>query len=231
MVKQAPVMVITPHPDDAEFGAAGTVAGLVQSGQDAVYVICTNGDKGTSDRQMKPETLAEIRQQEQRAAAETLGVREVIFLGYSDQALEYTDELRKRLVRLIRMYRPQTVMTVDPYQRYFWWHRDHRICGEAVMDAIFPFARDHLAYPELLEEGLEPHKVTELLLFNAEQPNYRVDITDTFDLKMAALACHKSQLAEFAPEMGERLRQWSEEMAKGEEFALAEAFHRVEMWW
>lgn len=231
MVKQAQVMVVTPHPDDAEFGAAGTVAGLVAQGKAVVYVICTNGDRGTSDRSMKPETLARTRQREQRAAAKVLGVREVVFLGYGDQALEYTPEFRERLVRLLRSYRPETVITVDPHQHYLWWHRDHRICGEAVMDAIFPYARDHLAYPDMLDEGLEPHKVSELLLFNTDNPNYRVDITGTFDKKLAALMCHQSQVAEFSPQLGERLREWAEDSAKEEEYGLAEAFHRVDMWW
>lgn len=231
MAKTAQVMVVTPHPDDAEFGAAGTVAGLVRSGKEVIYIICTNGDKGTSDRQMKVKTLVKIRQQEQRAAAEVLGVRETIFLDYADQALEYTPQFRKQLVRLIRLYRPQTVMTIDPYQRYFWWHRDHRICGQVVMDAIFPYARDHLAYPDLLTQGLEPHKVGELLLFNPEEPNYRVDITGTFDLKLKALACHKSQVAGFDPGMKDMMRQWAEETAREEKFELAEAFHRVDMWW
>ena len=230
-VKPAQVMVVTPHPDDAEFGAAGTVARWVGEGREVIYVVCTNGDKGTSDRQMKPETLTKIREKEQRAAAKLLGVREVIFLGYPDQALEYTPEFRKQVVRLIRLYRPETVVTDDPYRRYFWWHRDHRICAQVVMDAIFPYARDHLAYPDLLEEGLEPHKVRQLLLFNPDDPNYRSDITDTFDLKVAALLCHQSQVADFATGLKEMLRQWAEEMARGEEFELAEAFHRIEMWW
>jgi len=231
MVEPAQVMLVTPHPDDAEFGAAGTVAYLVAEGKEVIYVVCTNGDKGTSDRQLQPEALARIREQEQRAAAGVLGVREVIFLGYPDQALEYTPLFRKQIVRLIRSYRPQTVITVDPYHRYFWWHHDHRICGQVVLDAIFPYARDHLAYPDLLKEGLEPHKVNELLLFNTDNPNYRVNITDTFDLKLAALLCHQSQVADFTSQLKEKLRQWAQETAKEEEFELAEAFHRVDIWW
>ncbi len=230
-VKPRQVMVVTPHPDDAEFGAAGTVACLVKDDKDVVYVICTNGNKGTSDRQTKPEDLARTRQQEQRAAAETLGVKEVIFLGYPDQELEYTPELRKQLVRLIRTYRPETVITVDPYTRYFWWHHDHRVCGQAVMDAIFPYARDHLAYPDLLEEGLGPHKVNEILLFNTEEPDYRVNITDTLDTKLAALRCHRSQTGAFGQELEKRMRQWAQENAREEEYELAEAFHRIDMWW
>ena len=231
MVKKADVLVIVPHPDDAEFGAAGTVAKLVRSDKRVVYIICTNGDKGTSDRQMQPEKLSEVRQAEQRAAAKILGVSEVIFMGYHDQELEYTPEFRKQLVRLIRQYRPQTVITVDPYQRYLWWHRDHRICGEVAMDAIFPYARDHLAYPDLLEEGLEPHKVIELLLMNSESINYRVDITEVYDIKMAAVAAHKSQMAGMTQERIEWLRQRFREIARDEEYELGEGFHRVDMWW
>jgi len=231
MVKQADVLVIVPHPDDAEFGAAGAVARLVKSGKTAAYVVCTKGDKGTSDRQMAPDKLAEIRQAEQREAARILGVSDVVFLGYPDQQLEYTLELRKQLVRLIRQYRPQTVFTVDPYQRYFWWHRDHRICGEVTMDAIFPYARDHLAYPDLLDEGLEPHKVTELLLMNAEEINYRVDITEVWDAKLAALMAHKSQMEEMPAERLEMFKQWSRELAKDEDYELGEGFHRIDMWW
>lgn len=231
MIKPAQVMVVTPHPDDAEFGAAGTVACLVKEGKEVVYIVCTNGNKGTSDRNMKPEKLAEIREQEQKEAARMLGVREVVFLGYNDQELEDTPEFRKRLVRLIRTYRPEMVITVDPHQHYLWWHRDHRICGQAVMDAIFPYARDQAAYPDLLKEGIEPHKVKELLLFNTGKPDYRIDITDTFELKLKALSCHRSQLADFGPELRERLKQWSRETAKEEEYELAEAFNRIDMWW
>jgi len=231
ITQKADVLVIVPHPDDAEFGAAGTVAKLVRGGKIVVYIICTMGDKGTSDRQMKPEKLAEIRQAEQRAAAEILGVSDVIFLGYHDQELEYTAELRKQLVRLIRQYSPQTLITIDPYQRYLWWHRDHRVCGEVTMDAIFPYARDHLAYPDMLEEGLEPHKVTELLLMNSENINYRVDITEVYDIKMAALAAHQSQMAGMTQERIEWLRQRFREIARDEEYELGEGFHRVDMWW
>ena len=231
-VKQAQVMVVTPHPDDAEFGVAGTVARWVKEGKEVVYVVCANGDKGTSDINMKPEKLVKIREQEQLAAAKLLGVREVIFLRHSDQSLEDTPEFRKEIVRLIRMYRPDTVVTADPYRRYIW-HRDHRIVGQVTLDAIFPYARDHLAYPDLLEEGLQPHKVREVLLWAApEDINYRSDITNTYDIKVAALRCHKSQVGDNpSPERKKWLRQWAKKMAEGEDFELAEAFHRVEITW
>jgi LmbE family N-acetylglucosaminyl deacetylase len=234
MTKPAYAMVVTPHPDDAEFGIAGTVARWVKEGQDVVYVVCTNGDKGTSDINMRPEVLAKIREKEQLDAARVLGVREVIFLRHPDQGLEDTYEFRKQLVRLIRLYRPDIVATTDPYLRYKW-HRDHRIAGQVVLDAVFPFARDFLAYPDLVLDGLQPHKVKEILLWSmllfweSQEINYRSDITDTIDLKIAALSCHKSQIAYPLPDLENFLKQQHEAMAQGESFKLAEAFHRVEL--
>jgi len=231
MTKQAQDMVVTPHPDDAEFGLAGTVARWTGEGKDVIYVVCTNGDKGTSDTDVKPDELARIREQEQLAAAKLLGVREVIFLRHADQSLEDTPEFRKEIVRLIRRYRPEIVVTADPYRRYLW-HRDHRITGQVTLDAVFPYARDYLSYPELLEEGLQPHKVREVWFWAAEDPNYRSKITDTFDIKLAALGCHKSQVGNrLPPEMEARLRERAKQMAEGEDYELAEAFHRVELRW
>jgi len=228
-MKPAQVMVVTPHPDDAEFGVAGTAARWAQEGKQIVYVVCTNGDKGTSDNNMKPEDLARIREKEQMAAARLLGVREVIFLRHPDQSLEDTPEFRKELVRLIRIYRPITMVTADPYRRYIW-HRDHRITGQVTLDAVFPYARDLFSYPDLIEEGLQPHKVRELLFWAADDVNYRSDITDTFHLKVAALRCHESQVGHIPPqELEELLKERHREMAEGEEFQLAEAFHRVEI--
>lgn len=229
MTVHADALVITAHPDDAEFGAAGTVARWIREGQTVVYVVCTNGEKGTSDRKLSPERLAEVREKEQLAAAEVLGVREVVFLHYPDQGLEDTADFRKDIVRVIRKYRPGVVITSDPYRRYLW-HRDHRIIGQVVLDAVFPFARDHLAYPTLLEEGLEPHKVKEILFWAAEDINYRVDITETFDLKLAALRCHESQVKELPmPNLESWLRDRCRAMAHGEHFELAEAYYRVEV--
>ncbi len=229
MVETVQVMVVTPHPDDAEFGAAGTVARWAREGKRIVYVVCSSGDKGTSDPNMKPEELVKIREQEQLAAAKLLGVSDVVFLRYIDQALEDTPEFRKDIVRQIRRYQPEIVIAADPYRRYLW-HRDHRISGQVTLDAVFPYARDRLAYPDLLEEGLEPHKVKEVLLWATEDPNYRSDITDTFDIKLAALRCHKSQVGDFI-RVEQWVRQRARDMAEGENFKLAEAFHRVEVWW
>jgi LmbE family N-acetylglucosaminyl deacetylase len=228
MTIKTDMMVVTPHPDDAEFGVAGTVARWTREGKTVIYVVCTNGDKGTSDINMKPQELVKIREQEQLAAARLLGVTEVVFLRYPDQGLEDTHEFRKDLVRVIRQYRPEVVVTASPYRRYMW-HRDHRIASQVTLDAVFPYARDHLSYPDLLEEGLQPHKVTEVWLWADDDINYRSDITDTFDIKMAALECHKSQVGNAPPEMKGHLREWAAEMAKGADFKLGEAFHRVEL--
>jgi LmbE family N-acetylglucosaminyl deacetylase len=229
LTEPAYALVVTPHPDDAEFSIAGTVARWVKEGKDVIYVVCTNGDKGTNDPDMKPGLLARIREQEQLAAARVLGVREVIFLRHPDQGLEDTPEFRKQIVRLIRMYRPEVVATSDPYLRYIW-HRDHRIAGQVVLDAVFPYARDLHAYPDLLLDGLQPHKVKEVLLWAADDVNYLSDISETFDLKMAALLCHKSQVGHFSPrDLEEGLKEQHIKLAKGQTFKLAEAFHRVEI--
>jgi LmbE family N-acetylglucosaminyl deacetylase len=224
-------MVVAAHPDDAEFGAAGSVARWTREGKQVVYVVCTSGEKGTSDRSLKMEQLSEIREREQMAAAKLLGVREVIFLRYPDQGLEDTPVFRKEIVRVLRTYRPEIVVTSDPYRRYLW-HRDHRITGQVTLDAVFPYARDHLAYPDLLAEGLEPHKVEEIWFWASEEVNHRFDVTDTFDLKIAALRCHESQIKEYGEmQVQEWLRQRCMEMAEGEDFLLAEGFHRVEVLW
>jgi LmbE family N-acetylglucosaminyl deacetylase len=221
------ILVIIAHPDDAEFGAAGSVVRWIAEGRSVAYVACTSGEKGTTDRSMSPEALRHIREREQQAAADLLGVRSVAFLGYPDQGLEDTAAFRKHIVQVIRTYRPHTVVTTDPYRRYLW-HRDHRIIGQVVLDAVFPFARDHAAYPDLLAQGYEPHKVKELLFFGAEDINYYIDIKDTFDKKLAALKCHASQMRELnIPEMDTWLRQRYKALAEKSEYELAEAFHRV----
>jgi LmbE family N-acetylglucosaminyl deacetylase len=142
--------------------------------------------------------------------------------------LEDTPEFRKALVRLIRKYQPEVVVTANPYRKYMW-HRDHRIAGQVVLDAVFPYARDHLSYPDLLEEGLEPHKVKEVWLWGADDANYFSDVSDTFDTKIKALGCHKSQVGDVPQNMRERLRDFARMMAEGQDFELGEAFHCVKM--
>jgi LmbE family N-acetylglucosaminyl deacetylase len=229
MTKQADTLVVIPHPDDAESRMAGTVARWTREGKEVIYVVCTNGDKGTNDPNIQPEELARIREQEQLAAAELLGVREVVFLRYPDQSLEDTPEFRKEIVRLIRKYKPETVVTVDPYRRYLS-HRDHRITAQVTLDAVFPYANDAYSYPDLLEQGLQPHRVKEVLICGTGDPNYYINITDTLDVKIAALRCHKSQIGD-RPEIAEWMRRQATMSAEGQDYELAEAFHREEIRW
>jgi LmbE family N-acetylglucosaminyl deacetylase len=229
-LKKVDVLVIGPHADDPEFGIAGTVAKWTRQGKKVAYVICTNGDKGTSDLKMDPKELIKLREEEQRNAAGVLGVSEVVFLGYPDQSLEDTSEFRKEIVRQIRIFRPDIVGTTDPYRKYLW-HRDHRICGQVVLDAVYPFARDFLAYPDLFAEGYKPHKVKEVWTWGTDDPNYWTDITETFDTKVEALRCHKSQVGgRDSDGFSEWIKQRATSVAKGRGFKYGEEFHRTEVW-
>jgi LmbE family N-acetylglucosaminyl deacetylase len=224
------VMVIAAHPDDPEFGAGGTVARWARQGRKVIYVVCTNGDKGTSDESMTSDRLAVIREREQRQASEVLGVSEVVFLGYPDGGLEDTPEFRGKLVRLLRKYRPETVITHDPRLRYMG-HRDHRICGTVAMDAIFPYSRDHLFYPEHKAEGLRPHKVAEVFFTGAEDPDVFIDISETFEIKAKAISCHVSQVGEHSRDWENWVKQMGYRMAamtKRSGLPMAEAFRKIE---
>jgi LmbE family N-acetylglucosaminyl deacetylase len=226
--KTTPVLVVSPHPDDAESGAGGIIAQWARQGRKIILVVCTNGDKGTSDRSITPESLAEIREDEQRKAAKVTGVSEVMFLRYPDQSLEDTAEFREKLVRQIRTYRPETVVTVDP-SRLFIRHRDHYMTGRVTLDAVFPYARDHLAYPEHLEEGLEPHGVREVYLWGAQEPDTFLDVTDTFETKLEALKRHQSQVGQGWELREIRARTRYENVGKKIGVQFAEAFKRVEV--
>ena len=228
MDELTPVLVVTPHPDDAESGAGGTIARWAAEGRKVVLVVCTNGDKGTSDRSITSEKLAETREREQRAAAEVLGIAEVVFLGFPDQGLEDSSELRERIVRQIRVHHPETVATVDPNRKYIR-HRDHHVTGRVTLDAVFPYARDHLAYPEHLREGLEPHKVRHVYLWGSDEPDTFMDITDTFDTKREALHRHVSQVGERSEEGDARSRERYAAVGKRAGVPLAEAFKLVEL--
>ena len=176
-------MLVIPHPDDAEGGVGGTVAKWVAEGTEVVFVLCTNGDKGTSDPEMTTEKLGAIREKEQAAAAECLGVKEVIYLRYGDGELDDTAKFRGELVRAIRKHRPDVVFCTDPFRQTFYLHRDHRISGQVTLDAVFPYARDFLHYNEHIQEGLETHKVGDILMWGTEHPDTFIDITDTIDNK------------------------------------------------
>jgi LmbE family N-acetylglucosaminyl deacetylase len=221
------IMVVTAHPDDSEFGAGGTVAKFVRDGREVTYVIVTNGNKGSSDRSMRPERLVRIREEEQRNAARVLGVERVEFLGYEDGEVEDTRRLRLDVTRQIRRWRPDLIVAQNPLRtpNLYASHRDHRITGGVVLDCVYPLARDHLSFPELMPE-YEPHKVREVYLMQWENPHVVVDIADTMDLKLKALACHVSQIGDFAS-VEARVRERSAAVGKPKGFAYAEAFDRI----
>ncbi len=221
-------LVVMAHPDDAEFLCAGTVARLCNEGWLVWYCLATSGDKGTKDPEMTPERLAGIREAEQREACRILGCQDVIFLRYPDGWVEPNDALRGQIVRLIRELKPDTVITWDGFRRGFN-HNDHRAVGIATYDAVYPASRDPLYYPEQIAEGLNWHRVSELLLGGADEPDYFVDITDTFDTKIAALLAHTSQVARDQPrdEWVAGFRRRMREQAEHSGIAYAEAFRRV----
>jgi LmbE family N-acetylglucosaminyl deacetylase len=222
-------LVIVAHPDDADFLCAGTVAGWCDKGWDVYYVLATSGDKGSPDPDITPQELAATREREQRQAANVLGVKECIFLGHPDGFLEDTVDLRRQIVRLIRRYRPHVVITWDGHRRAFN-HRDHRTIGVATRDAVTPAAHNMQYYRELRDEGLEPHRIDELLLVGSDEPDYHVDISAYFDKKTEALRCHVSQMRQPIDE--ERLkgwRRWHEQVGKKAGYPLAEAFRRIKM--
>ena len=225
--RTASVLVVTAHPDDPDFGAGGTVARLVRDGRSVVYVIVTNGDKGSGDRTMTPERLTGIRREEQRAAAHALGVDHVEFLGYPDGEVEDTRDLRRDITRQIRRWRPELIITQNPRRTYNLYasHRDHRITAGAVLDCVYPLARDHMAFPELLP-AYEPHKVREIYLMQRESPALVLDITATIDLKLKALACHASQVPDF-PAVEARVRDRAREVGAPHGYAYAESFDRI----
>ena len=220
-------MVVVAHPDDAEFMAAGTVAKWSRAGCSVTYVIVTKGDKGSDDASMTPSQLAEIREVEQREAGRILGVANFVFMGYPDGYLEHTLDLRRDLARVIRTHRPEVVICFDPTNRFlsdnYVNHPDHRASGDATIDAVFPSARDRLTFPELLTDGLEPHKVAQLWLGASGEPNTFVDIGETLDTKCDALRAHPSQLGEDVVEFARQLARWS---AGGQPFEFGESFRR-----
>lgn len=223
------VMVVTAHPDDAEFGAGGTIAKMAKDGREITYVVVTNGNKGSGDRTMTPERLAKIREEEQRNAARVLGVERVVFLGYEDGEVEDTRALRLDVTRQIRAWRPDLVVAQNPQRTYNLYasHRDHRITAGVVLDCVYPLARDHMSFPELLPE-YEPHKVREIYLMQWENPHVVVDISDTMDLKLKALACHASQILD-VPGVEARVRERSAEIGAPKGYTYAEAFDRIVM--
>lgn len=228
MAQRKSFLVVTPHPDDAEGAAGGTIARWIDEGYEAVYVVCTNGDKGSNDPEMTSERLAKLREQEQREAARLLGVKELIFLGHPDGFLPQSTPFLEQVTRAIRQYRPEKVMTCDPYIQYVA-HHDHRVAGMVVLEAVFPVARDHLYFPEHKAAGLLPYRVSEVYLWGSSEPNEFTDITRTMERKLDAILCHQSQVGHH-PQMvlRQRFKERSRMIGEPHKMALAESFHRIE---
>jgi LmbE family N-acetylglucosaminyl deacetylase len=228
------ILVVTAHPDDVDFGAAGTVATWTKAGYAVTYCIVTNGDAGGFDPDVPRSEIAGIRQAEQRAAAAEVGVTDVRFLGHADGRVVATIELRRDISRVIRQVRPQRVLTQSPernYERIYASHPDHLAVGEATLCAVYPDARNPFAHTDLADEGHEAWAVSETWLMASPGAGHAVDVTDVYDLKLAALQCHVSQLPGVPEDLDTMLRGWlgANAAAAGmPEGRLAEAFQIID---
>lgn len=226
-------LVVVAHPDDIDFGGAGTIAKLTDAGTEVVYCLVTDGDAGGFDRTVDNDGMAALRRTEQTAAAKCVGVTDLRFLGYPDGMVEQTLGLRRDITRVIRQVRPDLVITTTPernYERLGPSHPDHRAVGGATLDAVYPDARNPYAFPELLaDEGLEAWTVREVWLTGSMTPNHYVDVTATVDRKIAALRAHESQTAHNSDLEG-MVKGWLSRNAAAAglpEGSYAEAFQRV----
>jgi LmbE family N-acetylglucosaminyl deacetylase len=218
-------MVIVAHPDDAEFTVAGTVAAWAGTGCRVTYVVCTDGNAGSHEPGMTREKLAEIRRAEQRAACATLGVSEVVFLGYDDGQLQATLDLRRDLVRAIRQHKPEVVITGDPTRVFsgenYINHPDHRAAAQAAIDAVAPAS----AMPLLWPESGAPHRVRQVYVLGNDKPNLWVDVTETIEKKIEALKQHASQMGDWDPT--EMIKMWNAEAGKEKGLAYAESYRVI----
>jgi LmbE family N-acetylglucosaminyl deacetylase len=231
-------LVVAAHPDDPDFGVAGTAARLARDGHDVCYLMLTSGDAGSEDPTIPPDDLIRVREAEQEEAGRILGLKRVEFLRYPDGELMPTLELRKEIVRVMRRLKADVVLCQDPRSlvdedNTYLNHPDHRAAGQAALDAAFPAAGNPSAFRELLAEGLEPHKVKEVWLYftGGHHVNHWVDISDTIEQKIQALAAHTSQIGDWAASGGLRteMLKWAEDSAARHklEFKYAEGFQRI----
>jgi LmbE family N-acetylglucosaminyl deacetylase len=206
------VLVVLAHPDDPEFYCGGTIGLWASQGKRIIYCLLTRGDKGSDNPNTDPETLMAKRTKEQMAAAELLGVTEVRFMDYRDGEIQADAALRLQITRVIRQVKPDTFVTCDPTNLYPSPHRlnhaDHRAAGQAALDAVFPAARSGMYFPQLLEEGLAPHRVDRIYIAGAAQPDLTVDISSQFDRKIKAIGCHVSQVGDDLSALRARLEQY-----------------------
>lgn len=234
-LKNKTLMVIGAHPDDNDFMAAGTVARTIREGGRVIYVIATRGNRGSNDETLTQDDLAEMRKKEQSEAGKILGFNKIEFLAHPDGELVSNITLKEQLVRLIRMHKPDIIITMNPTfvydtERNMINHTDHRAIGEATMDAVYPLARDKLSFPEHAEDGLEPHIVAELCFssFNPGNMNTFVDISDVMDQKLHALQAHKSQLPD-TEDFRSMVKDWSSRIGNISGRKYAEGFTRLQL--
>ena len=224
------ILAIGAHPDDLDFGCAGTMAKLTRQGNEAVYLIISDGSKGSQKVKVTSGKLAKIRQEEQKKAAKAVGVSEVIFLGIKDGEIENTKFLRKEIVKVIRKTKPDIIFSFDPanfdFDNPYRSHRDHRQAGEAVFDAIYPASGNESFFPELLKQGYKPHQVKEIWFSAGSKPNKIIDITKTIGDKIKALSCHKSQITGMK-EIEKMIKDWAARSGKKKGYKYAEAFRVV----
>ena len=220
------------HPDDAEFGVSGTVAKWARMGSEIVYVLCTSGDKGSDDPKMTSAKLVKTREAEQKAAGKILGLKNVVFLRYKDaELLPFDLKQRDDLVAEMRRFKPSAVICQDPMTRFgfggrYIQHPDHIAAGEATLAAVYPSVRDRLTFPDLLVQGLKPHKVTDVFLMGSRDPDYFEDISSTMDIKVKALMAHKSQVSEGT---GKFVRANAENTGKQHNMKYAESFRWLKL--
>ena len=222
-------MVVCAHPDDAEIGAGGTTSLWARNGCEISYVVCTTGSSGSNDESMTSDRIVDIRRQEQEEAADVIGVTNLVMLPYPDGMLETNREFLGDIVKAIRTYRPDAIFTHDPFRFDGFNHRDHRNTGITVQDAVYPYARDHLHFPEQLEEGLEPHIVSDVFFWHADEPNIVVDITTSIDNRIDALSKHSSQVPGLSRQSGSDrgIRDRARSVAEEFPFEYGEAFRRI----
>lgn len=222
-------MAIVAHPDDAEFSCSGTMARWAKEGTKICYVLCTSGDVGIAKPGMTRQEAAKIREAEQREACRVTGVEEVIFLGEPDGMLVATLELRKKLVREIRRFRPEVIITGDPTRVWsgdsYINHPDHRAASAAALDAIFPAAGQPNLFEDIAEEGFQAHKPRKVYVTHWDEADVYVNIEETIDIKIEALRAHKSQMKDWDP--APRVKEWAILRGKGKEMAYAESFRVI----
>ena len=222
-------MVIFAHPDDAEIGTGATIAKWIENGSEVVYVLATTGSSGSNDKNMTSNKIVDIRSNEQIEAANVLGVKEIISLNFIDGMLESNRKLLSDLVLNIRKFKPETVFTHDPFRMNNFLHRDHRNLGFSVMDAIYPYARDHLHFPEQINNEVQPHKVKDLLFWGSDTPDVSIDVSEFASNKIESLAKHKSQLPglSLGSDYGKNILKRLKDSAKDSDFIYAESFRMI----